>query len=393
MFKKLRGYIMSAALLLPAITTFIAPGVAHAATITWTGGGNDGLWSNTANWAGGVAPVSNDIVTIDNSATFTHDSVDDITGLDLAGINFINDAAGGSVDLKIDQGLQVHGPIAQDATVTSTSDNIIGNTNSPSTILTLSADVTVTYNVGTNLIGNSNDIVDISSHNLIFNELNSSSTATVNIGAKITDAGSVTFNAADTDFLISGTSNDYSGTTTVAADKSLTANALTSFGTSDVTIGTAGSVAFSLAANANSTIANNFTITGVQSGTTPTAMTFSNSVDAITLAVPHITLNGNSRLDNNTFGAHTTQIDLAGITANAFCLDYVSDTNTTAGLASDNGFLNGPDACISTSTAVPGTPKTGVGFVKSNPGLILVATVLISSSIALIASRYATLNK
>ncbi|HEY7116306.1 MAG TPA: autotransporter-associated beta strand repeat-containing protein [Tepidisphaeraceae bacterium] len=45
------------------------PTGARAANQTWTGGGNDGLWSNGANWSGGAAPGA--IVTLNNDvATF-----------------------------------------------------------------------------------------------------------------------------------------------------------------------------------------------------------------------------------------------------------------------------------------------------------------------------------
>jgi hypothetical protein len=45
---------------------FKAP-VVHAATVTWTSGGGDGLWETGANWSTGVVPTSADDVVIDNT--------------------------------------------------------------------------------------------------------------------------------------------------------------------------------------------------------------------------------------------------------------------------------------------------------------------------------------
>lgn len=42
---------------------------AHAATVTWGGGGTDNLVSNSANWAGGTAPREDDAVIFDNTST------------------------------------------------------------------------------------------------------------------------------------------------------------------------------------------------------------------------------------------------------------------------------------------------------------------------------------
>src|SRR3954466_1980565 len=45
---------------------------ARAASQTWIGGGNDGLWTNGANWSGGAAPglvttVNNDVATFNGA--------------------------------------------------------------------------------------------------------------------------------------------------------------------------------------------------------------------------------------------------------------------------------------------------------------------------------------
>src|SRR5215208_1890691 len=35
---------------------------AFAATVTWNGGAGDGKWGTGGNWAGGIAPVANDLL-------------------------------------------------------------------------------------------------------------------------------------------------------------------------------------------------------------------------------------------------------------------------------------------------------------------------------------------
>ncbi len=47
----------------------LGAGTAQAASIYWSGGAGDGIWTNAANWTGGVLPTSSDLAYIDNGDT------------------------------------------------------------------------------------------------------------------------------------------------------------------------------------------------------------------------------------------------------------------------------------------------------------------------------------
>ena len=57
-----------------AAATLIAAGSfasVHAATVTWDGGGSDGLWTTATNWDGDTVPVISDTVVIDTAVAVT----------------------------------------------------------------------------------------------------------------------------------------------------------------------------------------------------------------------------------------------------------------------------------------------------------------------------------
>jgi hypothetical protein len=60
--KATRSAIVCGALLAASISD-------HAATVTWDGGGGDGLWITPTNWSGNAIPVANDTVNISTAVT------------------------------------------------------------------------------------------------------------------------------------------------------------------------------------------------------------------------------------------------------------------------------------------------------------------------------------
>lgn len=66
---------------------------ARASTVTWTGGGSDSLWSNPANWAGGV-PVDGDSLVFPANAS-RRAAVNDLVGLVVASMTIDAPSAGG----------------------------------------------------------------------------------------------------------------------------------------------------------------------------------------------------------------------------------------------------------------------------------------------------------
>lgn len=377
MIKRLRKLVPAAVLALTPVLTFLAPGIANAATITWTGGGTDGNWSTTANWSGGVIPASGDTVVIDNAATFTNGSDDDIANLNLAGLTFINDASGGTLNVTMSQPLTISGPITQDSTVTTTTDSI--GTSGGGGTLTLGSNVTVTSSGGGLTLGADGDTLDLGSNTLTFTD-DGTHGSIVAVDANITGSGSVVFNGPVTDYQLWGT-NTYSGTThVIATDLPVdNANNTNAFGTSAITIENGGSVSFTYAAD--TTISNPITVTGTASGSPVTSLNFGSTVAGVTLTVPNVTLNGSTRFANDNAAGTTLTVNLAGIQANGHCVEYLGYGNdATNGPA--NGFTNGPTGCIlqapvgNTQANTPKTPDTGFALAAAHPVETLALTVL-----------------
>lgn len=79
----------AAVLSLSSLLALSIPSVAHAATVSWDGGGADNNFSTAANWAGDVVPSNGDTITFDNSSLADFETVNnDMTNLSLAGITF-----------------------------------------------------------------------------------------------------------------------------------------------------------------------------------------------------------------------------------------------------------------------------------------------------------------
>jgi titin len=77
------------------IFQFISSNVAQAAARTWVGGGATAVFSDPANWSGGVIPADGDTIIMDE-ATIPSETdrnlvvTNDISGLELTGISFVN---------------------------------------------------------------------------------------------------------------------------------------------------------------------------------------------------------------------------------------------------------------------------------------------------------------
>lgn len=376
MFQRVRKFIAVGVLMAAPAATLVAPGVAHAATITWTGGGSDGNWSTSANWAGGVVPSSGDSVVIDNAANFSHGSRDDIVGLSLAGITFTNNASSHLVSITFVQNLTLTGPVTQAPSDTNTTNTLDSASNAKT--LTLGADVAVTVTAGIGL-GDTGDTLALGSHTLTLTDSGSGSPI-VAIDADITGTGGIVYNGAATHYQLGG-DNTYSGPTHVIATGLPVTNTADNnmFGTSAITIENAGAVHFSF--NTNTTINNPITVSGTTNGSPVTSLGFDDGgASNVVLTVPNLTLNGDTRFANDGTGTPPLVVNLAGITANNHCIEYLGygGTNTDG---PSNGFQNGPagcnvDASFDNNPDAPGTPDTGFALVSSHPMTTLAVTVL-----------------
>lgn len=392
---KTKRFISFGSAVLLSLGSLLAINLGHAfaATITWTGGGVDGNWSTAANWQGGVAPTNGDSVVIDNAATFTNGSTDDIVGLSLANITFINNAAGGTVSIVLGQNLTVTTAITQAASANTTSEIIGSTSGNGSKILTLGGDVTVTV-AGGYIFGdlNQTDTLALGTHTLTF--LESAAGGIVGIDANITGTGGIVYNASGTDFQLRG-NNTYSGPTHIMASTLPVHNTGTNnnaFGTSAITIDNGGSIDFTY--TTNTTISNAITVAGTANGSPVTSVGFNNSGTTATITIPNITLNGNTRFSNNSLNSTPLTVNLAGITANGHCIEYLGYGNdATSGPA--NGFTNGPASCVIAATTndpapAPKAPNTGFALIRNNPIATFVITALAAAGIVLIARRYNT---
>ena len=363
--------IGSAGILVAGTLSFQLPAFA-AGTATWIGttcasGSQNCNWSDTGNWAGGTVPSAGSDVVFDNTVMNGHGSpIDDITGgLAINSITFTNDVGPGALSVYLAAPLTVNSAITQASSVTQTSDALVNNTTSQ--ILTLGGNVTVSRSkdltLGSPSVGQP-DTIALAGHTLTFNDTASSASGVVSINAVISGSGTVTYNAALTNFQLS-TAATYSGTTNVIASNlwvgNVANNNINVFGTSTINIATGGSVEF--ANNTNTTITNPIVIAGTTGTSNVTSLNFSCALScgsATTITIPNITLSGNTRFGIS--DANTT-VNLAGITTNGHCIEYLNATST-------NQFTNGPGTCIISGNG-PGLPNTGA--LKNELPLALIA--------------------
>lgn len=385
MFKRIRTIAISAVVALTPVGMWMFSGTALAATKTWTGGGVDGNWSTTANWQGGVAPVNGDSIVIDNSATFTNGSTDDIAALSLNTITFTNNAASSPVAIFLGQNLTVTTAITQAVSDTTTEDQIADDGSART--ITIGGTVTVTASPGGLSIGSSGDTLAIGSNSLTFTDQGGNTADITAIDANMTGTGAaVVYNGAATDYQLSG-ANTYTGTThVIATDLPIdNTNNNNAFGTSAITVETGGSVTFTF--NSNTTISNAITVSGTTNGSPVVSLGFGTATPSTTFTVPNITLNGSTRFSNQAATPGNLTVNLAGITANGNCIEYIGPASADNGPA--NGFTNGPAGCIVSGTIgkTPGTPNTGFMLVKNNAvasGAVIIAA---AAGVALIARR------
>jgi hypothetical protein len=351
---------------------FFSQGSAMASgTATWTGTScalaspaTDCFWSTAGNWVNGVVPNSSTAsnVIFPNSILAGSPSqvpVDDINGLTIDSITFTGNGVNQGV-VWLQQDITITSAIGQDATVQSTTNALI-NHGGAAHAITLGGNVTVTRSTGLSIGGGSGqaDTLALAGHTLLFNDGTAAVSgldAYVAVGSIITGAGVVTFDAPLTDFQL--INNTYSGTTN-AVHSSLPISSIdetintTPFGTSSIIVWPGSAILFSTIST--STISNPIAITGSSTPSQITSINFMCSTNnancaGTTLSVPNITLNGITRLAQDS-GTNMI-INLAGITTNGNCLEYLDGTST------GTSFINGPAFCVIT-TPTAGIPNTG----------------------------------
>lgn len=339
-----------------------------AATQTWTGTdcATDCSFSNTLNWVGGTVPVNGDsVVLVPTGPTV----VNDINGLSLVGLTMAS-----GTQLRMDAGLNIEGVIdvgaggpvfiqVNGADLTLTGDvNVVG-----------SADAT--FNVG----GMGSGSIVLGGNQLTLAVADSSNL--VQLNAPITGGGTVVYGGDSRIYV--GANNTYLGDTQVTNEADVQSTSSTPFGTSSINVGLSGQIIFR--SQATFTLSNTLTIAGTSSSdpndivnVTPLVFT-TDPADSFTLS--GIVLNGNSRFSNS----NDTSVNLAGITANGFCIMYAG-----------SNFTNGPVGCStegletgSGAVADPAAPNTAMRMAISNPIIVATLGLLTVAALALVARKVA----
>lgn len=391
MFKRIRKYAAVAVIAAAPLATILSPAVAHAATITWSGAdcpATNCNWSNVNNWTGGVVPGAADTAVIDNAAVSTsiNSPVVD-TPVTITNLMFTNNSAGAAVNVKLGADLTITGAVTQAASVTATSNAIISDGSARSLIMGNNVQFTLNgqFAIGTG----GNVTMSLGANTISFNETTTTGVLAT-IDAVVTGTGGLVFDAPHSAFQL-GANNTYSGpthlinTASTGVAKTSTGNA-NPFGTSTVTI-EPGASAHLKGYSASTTISNPFIITGTTNGSPVVSMSFDDdgTTSGVVLAVPAITLNGDTRLANDSITSTPLRVNLAGITANGHCVQYIGYAPNGEIDGASNGFDNGPAACVlSASTTSAGgatAPDTGFKLVAAHPGVTLGVTLATAGAI------------
>ncbi len=283
---------MKRALILASAVLLFSSLLAHAAPITWTGGGGDGLWNTPKNWSTNTVPTSSDDVTI-GSATVT------VTGL----AAFANTVTCSGT-------LNINGSLNIASTSSFTTLNLQGGVLAPNGASTITGPLTLS---GGSLIGAGNvtisGITTVMANGSLSSSANVTNTGTINIlGSSQLDFSTFTNN---------GTVNIQSE----GGAAGVVGSTINNNGTIAKTVGTGSSIlSFTTLTNTKSIVADTGTLMVEGGGGTQTG-SFSASSGAILLfSVGNLTLSTGSTLGG------TGTIDIAGA---IFTLSADVTVNTT----------------------------------------------------------------
>ena len=335
---------------------------AFAATKTWTGA-TDPWFSTPSNWSpAGVPANGDDLVFDDNQLTGAAESpiIAEPNAPVVASITFIaKDMGDGSTSCP--KLYAANGIVITKAITVSNSNCVPGLTGG----YLLGGDVTISSN-SINL-GFSDGALDLNGHTLNVSD--------AYFAEDFLITGQGTINISDNSAFIGH--KTYSGTTNIKWDAGgsplgVIAGNADAFGTSTINVLGTASIYWSIPI-ANTVISITNPINLYSKSILPQVSMFfggaySNSTGLTKLAVPNITLHGNTSL-----AAQGVMVDLGGIKSNGFCLDYYIGSganmkNAILDQASDTGFTNGPAQCVAKKNTV-GTPNTGAEQTKDKVSL------------------------
>jgi len=363
--------IVVSAFLFGLFTVFNSP-EAFAATRTWDGGGGDSNWNTAQNWDTDTAPVNGDsvIFSLSNNAYAT---TNNISNLSLSGIT-VQGTPNGMTSITSTTPLTLTGNVNNNET-SGSNFTLFGS-------LVLGSNVIIKNTEISSRVGNeATDTLNLNGNTLTVTTATPYTGSTHGIDISIVGNGvfnidvrnSVSLYIASSIYAPNG--NTYTGTTNIMSGlvTSNGGNSNTMFGTSLINVYPTSTL--SVETNNINPFTFNNQINIMQ------AVVIDNSyledqlyvwgdVPNQVINIPNITLNGNARFSANDTGAAGMTINLAGITANNYCVQYGNEDNWQA-----SWFLNGPPACVITNTAsvpiVPGVPSAGA--LKNNTLFVAIA--------------------
>ena len=343
---------------------------AFAATKTWTG--TSGSTFNTAgNWSPSGVPANGDDLVFNNTGGSTLVAQNNISALTVNSITLSGTAPVSITTSSAGNIFTLNGPVT--STTSGLSDStILGQ-------LVLGADVTVT-NVSLAILDD--DSVALGGHALTMKTNSGYGGSTISVG-QIIGTGVFNIDVRNTVSIFLDNTNGYSGTTNLLSGvtSSLDDDSNTLFGTSSIVVSPTASLTLD-ALGASWTFNNAITLQQAivgQSGFVEAQLYIWASQPNQVINIPNITLSGNSRFDLNDIGATGATVNLAGINAGSFCVQYGNDNNKVA------SFLNGPAACYIGDDL--NAPDTAVEFIKANPFLIIGLGIVTAGFLTIIAIR------
>lgn len=425
--KKLRiAKIVGATLALAMAICISGNSNAHAAEITWTGGGGtDHSWNSTSNWEGGVVPTKDDTIVFDASKMDEDDSGSArvyVTGnVDAGSIVVKNDASVEIATFGADATMTVYGDIDASASKsTLLFDTYSSDTNTTANLtVKLGADITITNTRFGNFASSSYGVatLDINGSTVTLKDsvwVGYGGTQVADFAAtKLTGAGVINIvNDAlgnDSSVLnslttISATS-DFSGVINIEEAAVLVVNSIDGLGSADVNINKGRLQLYysayrddDLSSLKGLNITNAITVNGMYNDSDPniyiTTPVLDDGIEWPTIKLSKVTLNSNAGLA--TLEAY---IDLAGIVDNGYCITYFNN--------SQKYILNGPTQCSAnggssttndssssdngSDSSYPGAPSTGLAKLAS-PLAALVAGIVAVAAVLAIRKRK-TANK
>lgn len=349
------------------VLSVLASTPTFAATKTWSGA-VDNTFNDAGNWTPAGIPVNGDDIIIVNNTGSTSSLINDISNLN---VNSITLSGPDPVTINHSVGLILSG-VYSSTTGNSSPSSYTGT-------ITLGSDSTISD------VDTSGSTLALAGHAITFTTTGGVTTTNT---PTISGAGTVNIDVTNAVSIFLPNGNSYSGTTNLISGQATTfaTSSNSIFGSSTINVSPTATISLN-ADGATWTFNNPINITQAVVGQSGflTAQLFVWTDDNQTVNIPNITLNGNARFATDAILRTGATINLAGISADSYCVQYGDEYNSDA-----TYFINGPSACvIGDDEPVVGVPDTAAKFATSNPIVVaaLGLAVLAVAAVAIVRIR------